>query len=253
MTSIIRDTSIVAGRELRLVRRDPFSLIFTLLQPVVFILLYGPLLGSVPRASDGGSPWQWFVPGILVMVGLFGTSASGSNLLYEMQTGAHERMLVTPLGRSALLIGRAFKEIVPLVAQGALVVLVTLPFGFRLYPLGMAAGLVLLAALGVGIGSLSYALAIAVRNQDWMFWAVQQTLLFPLLILSGMLLPLEGGPAWLRVLSRINPLTHIVEAERALFGGDFSNPAVLLGTVAAFGLAAVGLYVGTRAMRNAAA
>jgi ABC-2 type transport system permease protein len=220
-------------------------------QPLVFLAFFGPLLAGMP-AVGGGSPWQWFVPGNLVMIALFGTSMTGSNLLYEMQTGAHERLLVTPLSRSALLIGRALKEMAPLVVQAMVIVAVVLPFGFRLYPLGAAAGLLLLGVFGVGLGALSYALALAVRKQEWAFWMVQQTLLFPLLILSGMLLPLDNGPPWMRVASRLNPLTYIVEAERALFAGDFAQPSVTIGAFAALAVAALGLFVGTRAMRRSA-
>ncbi|MGQ0718100.1 MAG: ABC transporter permease [Pseudonocardiales bacterium] len=114
---------------------------------------------------------------------------------------------VTPLSRPSLLIGRSLKEMVPLAGQAVIIVAVMIPFGFRLYPAGALAGLLMLAVLGVGLGSLSYALALAVRKQEWMFWAVQQTLIFPLMLLSGMLLPLETGPAWMQVAARFNPLT----------------------------------------------
>jgi len=254
--AIVRDTQIVLTRELRPLSRDPFAIMFGMLQPLVFLGLYGPLLGGVPGLSNGGeSPWQWFVPGILVMMSLFGTSVVGSYLLNEMVTGSHERLLVTPLSRSSLLIGRALKEIVPLLLQAALIIVIAVafPLGFRLYPLGVLWGLVLLVVFGIGLGSLSYTLALAVKNREWMFWLVQQTLLFPLLLLSGMLLPLELGPEWLRVASRLNPLTYLVEAERALFSGDLSHPSVVFGTAAALIVAAVGLFVGTRAMRRAAA
>ena len=110
-----------------------------------------------------------------------------------MQSGSHERMLVTPLSRSALLIGRALKEIAPTVAQSLLIVALTIPFGFKVSPVGMLVGLVMLAVFSVGLGALSYSLALAVKSAEWMFWAVQQALIFPMLILSGMLLPLEGG------------------------------------------------------------
>ncbi|PRX99019.1 ABC-2 type transport system permease protein [Allonocardiopsis opalescens] len=249
---LVTDTGIVFVREMRPVIRDPFSLIFSLGQPLVFLALFGPLLTGVPgmEQAAGGSVWQWFVPGILIMIGLFGTSMSGANLLWEMQTGAHERLLVTPLNRAALLVGRALKEIAPLVVQAAIIVVCVMPFGFRLYPLGALAGMLLLAVFGVGIGALSYALAIAAKNREWLFYGVQQTLLFPLLILSGMMLPLESGPGWLRALSNFNPLTYIVDAERALFAGDFSQPSVWQGALAAAVLAAVGLAVGIRSMRG---
>ncbi|MDR7274899.1 ABC transporter permease [Catenuloplanes atrovinosus] len=253
---LVRDTGIVFVRELKPMIRDPFSVVFGLVQPLVFLALFGPLLaGSVGAAgpvTSGGSVWQWFVPSILVMTALFGTSAVGSNLLYEFQTGAHERMMVTPLSRSSLLIGRSLKEMVPLAGQAVLIVAVMVPFGFALHPAGALLGMLLLAVFGVGLGSLSYALAIAVRKNEWMFWLVQQTLLFPLMILSGMLLPLESGPAWMRAAAAANPLAYVVDAERALFAGDVGSTAALWGAVAAGATAAIGLFVGIRAMLRSA-
>jgi ABC-2 type transport system permease protein len=109
---------------------------------------------------------------------------------------------------------------------------------------------VLLAVFGVGLGSLSYTLALKTKDREWLFWGVQQTLIFPLLILSGMLLPLDEGPAWMRAISVVNPVNWVVQAERALLSGDMMNAAVGWGWIAALALAAVGLAVGVRAMRK---
>lgn len=249
--NLFRDSAIVMVRELRPVLHDPFSVIFGLIQPLVFLGLFGPLLvGSLGDQAGalGDNVWQWFVPSILVMTTLFGTSMTGSNLIFEFQTGAHERMLVTPLGRPSLLIGRAFKEMVPLGAQAMVIIAVMIPFGLRPDPIGTLIGILMLAVFGVGLGSLSYALAIAVRRKEWMFWVVQQTLLFPLMILSGMLLPLETGPGWMKAASQVNPLTHLVDAERALFAGDLASSSVIWGWTASVALAGIGLAVGIRAM-----
>lgn len=246
LNAMVRDTVTVFSRELRPVLRDPFSIIFSMIQPLVFLALFAPLL---PEFPGHGSALQWFVPGIVVMSCLFGTSMTGSNLLYELQTGSHERMLVTPLHRSSLLIGRALKEIVPMLAQVVIIVAVVVPFGFRLNVAGAVLGLLILAVFCIGLGALSYTLALASKNQEWLFWAVQQTLLFPLLLLAGMLLPVEGGPGWLRTLSQFNPLTYVVRAERALFNGEFGT-AALGGVVSAVTVAALGLWVGTWAMRR---
>lgn len=244
--SWIADTVTVMTRELRPVVREPFSVVFGLVQPLVFLALFGPLLAGSLGAELGAGVWQWFVPSILVMTTLFGTSTTGSNLQMEMQTGAHERLLVTPLPRSAQLVGRSLKEMVPVIAQGVIVIAVMLPFGFELHGAGVVLGLALLGALGVGLGSLSYALAIAVRSQEWMFWAVQQTFLFPAMILSGMLLPLDAGPAWMQAAARVNPLSYVVDAERALLAGELASATVLWGWVAALATAALGLAVGIR-------
>jgi ABC-2 type transport system permease protein len=247
MTTIVTDTATVFTRELRPVLRNPFSVIFSMIQPLFFLALFAPLL---PDVVGGESALQWFVPGIVVMVCLFGTSTTGANLLFEIQTGSHERMLVTPLRRPALIIGRALKEIVPMFAQAALIVAATIPFGFRLHPVGAVLGLLLLSVFCVGLGSLSYTLGLASKNQEWLFWAVQQTLLFPLLLLAGMLLPIDGGPGWLQTLANFNPLTYVVDAERALFTGELFSSAVASGVIAAVAVAAGGLFVGVRAMRR---
>lgn len=245
--SVTGDVLIVMGRELRPVVSDPFSLVVGLVQPVFFLVLFGPLVAT--DAAPEPSPWAWFVPGILVMISLFGTASTGSNLQYELHSGSHERLLVTPLTRSSLFVGRALKEFVPLVAQAVVVVLAAAPFGFRPHVGGAVLGLLLLGVLGVGIGSLSYALAIAVREQDWVFWTVHQTVLFPLMILSGMLLPLDDGPRWMRVLAQFNPLTHVVEAERDLFAGHIATQNTALGLLAATATALLGLFLGIRALR----
>lgn len=243
-----RDTWNVLTRELKPIVRDPFTLIFSLVQPLVFLGLFAPLL--IGQSGDPAATLQWFVPGVLVMIVLFGTGAVGSNLQYEMMTGSHERTLVAPLSRSSLLVGRALKEIAPIIVQSLLIVAIALPFGFRADPLGLVIGLALLAVFGVGLGSLSYTLALGTKDREWLFWGVQQTLIFPLMILSGMLLPLDDGPAWMRVVATVNPLNWVVRAERALLAGDLNDIVVLWGWVAGLALAAVGLWAGVRAIRR---
>lgn len=246
----LADIAAVWQRETLTILRDPFSLIFSLLQPLVFLGLFAPLLAGVSGAGSGAT-LQWFLPGVVVMITMFGTSMTGSNLQFEIMTGAFERILATPLSRSSLLVGRALKELTPLLVQAIVVVLVAWPFGFRLHPAHIAVGLVILGVFGVGIGALSYALAIAARKSEWIFWAVQQTLLFPLLILSGMMLPLDTGPEWMRIAARFNPLTYVVDAERVLFAGSVDG-TVVGGAVAAALTCAVGLTVGIRAIRTGA-
>lgn len=248
--NVWRDIRFVWMRESLTILRDPFSLIFSLLQPLVFLGLFAPLLSGMggPGASTSDT-LQWFLPGVVVMITMFGTSMTGSNLQFEIMTGAFERILATPLSRSALMVGRALKELTPLVVQAVIIVAIAWPFGFRVYPGHIVVGLVILGVFGVGVGSLSYALAIAARKAEWVFWAVQQTLLFPLLILSGMMLPLETGPEWMRIASRFNPLTYIVDAERVLFAGGFGMD-VLYGAIAAGLTCALGLAIGIRGIRR---
>lgn len=248
IAGFVRDAALVFGREIRPDLRAPFGLVFGMLQPLVLLAFFGPLLAGLPGV--GGSPWQWFVPGNLVMIGVFGTSGAGYSVLVEAG-GALERVLVTPLSRAAIMIGRTLKEAMTLLVQAVLIILAVLPFGFRLHPAGVLAGLALLVVTGIGIGALSFALALAAKRAPSLFWRVHQTVLFPLL-LSGVLLPVDQGPAWLATAARANPLTYVVAAERALFTGDLTAPAVGHGVLAATAIAVVGLAAGIRGMRRAA-
>jgi ABC-2 type transport system permease protein len=252
--SVVSDTGAVFAREMALVRRDPFSLAFSIVQPLVFLALFGPLLGNTVGADafGGQSSIQWFLPGVIVMLSMFGTTMTGSNLQIEMNTGSYERVLATPLSRSSLLAGRALKEFAPLVVQAILLVLVTIPFGFDLHPVHVLAGLVILGVFGIGVGALSYALALLTRKTEWVFWMVQQSLLFPLLILSGIMLPLEQAPGWMKTASAFNPLTYVVEAERTLFAGAFADRDVLYGVLAAVLTGAAGLAIGIRTIHRSA-
>jgi ABC-2 type transport system permease protein len=245
--NIVTNTGTAFAREMMPTLRNPAGLLVMMAQPLIFLLLFGPLL---PSTGDQ-SPWQWFVPGILVMMGLVGTSSAGYSLQVELSGGSLERMLVTPLNRAAMLVGRTLKEVVILLAQAVLIMVAAIPLGFRLHTVGALAGLAMIAVLGVGLGSLSFALAIATKRQQELFWGVQQVLLFPLLLLSGVLLPTDTAPGWLRALSQVNPVTYVVDAERALFAGSYAEASVRYGALAAVVIAALGLALGTRAMRRA--
>ena len=241
----LADTWNVMVRELKPVFREPASVLFAMVQPLVFLGLFAPLLPKV----EGGSALQWFVPGIVAMTALMGASFTGANLTQEIVTGSHERLLVSPLSRSSLLVGRALKEVVPMLMQAAIIVAVVTPFSFDLHVAHVLVGVVLLSFFSVGIGALSFALALVAKDQDWLFWTVQQTLIFPLLLLAGVLLPLDGAPGWLRTASDLNPLKYVIEAERALFAGTFPVDTVAAGFAASAVVAGFGLWVGLKAMR----
>jgi ABC-2 type transport system permease protein len=244
-SGLVADTVNVMTRELKPVLREPVSVLFAMVQPLVFLGLFAPLLPD----GDGGA-LQWFVPGIVAMTCLFGASFTGAALSEEIVNGSHERLLVSPLGRSSLLLGRALKEIVPMLMQAAIILAVVTPFSFELHPLGVLVGVAVLALFSVGVGSLSYALALVSAGNDWLFWTVQQTLIFPTLLLAGILLPLDGAPGWLRFLSDANPLKYVVEAERELFAGSWHADVIAQGFAGGAVVAAFGLWVGIRAMRK---
>jgi len=224
-------------------------LAFGLVQPLLYIGLFVPLLGDV--GTEGASPLQWFIPGMMVMLTLFGTAMVGWSLTEELVSGVLERFLATPMSRPALLMGRALKEMFPLFFQAVVMIVIAVPFGLHIFPLEMLLGLVLLGLFGVGVAALSYALAIAAKNNTSLFYMVSQSVALPLMLLGGVLLPLEGGPGWLYIASRFNPLTYLIEAERALFMGELFTPEVLYGVLVVLVVLVVGLAVGGTAIKRA--
>jgi ABC-2 type transport system permease protein len=240
--SFIADVNTSFQREMAPTLRDPWWLLFGLVQPLLYVGLFVPLLPVTGEVSA----LQWFVPGMIVMLTLFGTAMVGWSLTEELLSGTLERFLATPMSRSAILFGKALKEFFPLLVQALALVVIALPFGFQLFPLEVLVGLVLLGAFGVGVAALSYSLAIAARKNTGLFYMVSQSVALPLMLLGGVLLPIESGPGWLYIASRFNPLTYLVEAERALFVGQLFSAAVLWGALVAVVVCLVGLLVGSR-------
>jgi ABC-2 type transport system permease protein len=246
----LTDTSIAFRREIGPTLRSWYYIIFGLVQPLLYLGLFVPLLGNVP-GPDGASPLQWFVPGMVVMLVLFTTVSCGWSLTEELMSGSFERFLATPMSRPAILVGRALKELAPLLVQALLIIVIAAPFGLVLHPLAMLIGLALLMLFGVGVAALSYALAMASKHDGSLFYMVSHSVALPLMLLGGVLLPMTNAPAWLYAASRFNPLTYLVEAERALFMGQIVAMPVLYGALIAAIVALVGLAIGVSQIRKA--
>jgi ABC-2 type transport system permease protein len=248
----LRETWIVFARAMRLSLRNPVWVIIGLTQPVLYLALFGPLLEQVVGNTPGlppGDAWQIFVPGLLVQLGIFGASFVGFGLIAEYRAGVIERMRVTPAHRTALLLGRVLRDVVVLLVQAVLLTAVAVPFGLRAPWGGVILALLVVAALAAAFSSLSYAAALRLKSEDALA-PLLNGIAVPLLLLSGILLPMSLAPAWLRHVADVNPLKHVVDGVRALFRGDLSNSTSSWGLVAAAGLVALGLVVGTRTFRR---
>lgn len=245
-----QQTWLVFLRSIQPTLRNPRSVLVGMSMSLLYLLLFGPLLRSF--GSAGGSSWEWFVPGMMVQTALFGTAYAGFALIPEIRSGSLERMRVSPVSRAALLLGRVTGDVLRLVVQALLLALLAMAFGFRVGIGPLLLGLLLLAVLGVAVGSASYALALKLR-QEYAFAPVLGTSVLPLMLLSGVLLPMTIAPGWLYGLSRANPLSYVVDAERALVAGQWSVLAIWLGPLLALLLAVLATGWGIRTFRREAA
>jgi len=249
----LRDTWLIFRRSVILTLRQPTWLIFGIMYPVLYLVLFGPLLdGAIKQAGAGVSAYNWFVPGLLIQVALFGSAFVGFGLIAELRYGVVERMRVTPMSRTAMLLGRSLRDVVILLAQALIMIGLAIPFGLHLEAAGIAVTLGLLALIGLVMAPLSYAAGLALKSED-AFAPLVQGIVMPLLLLSGILLPMALAPDWLRFLSTINPLTHAVDAARALFNGDWANPEIAIGAVIMGALAVFAVWLASRAFNRAVA
>src|SRR5215469_6505902 len=190
--SFLRDTRLVFGRYLHLFVRNPVWVVIGVIQPVFYLLLFAPLLESVARAPGfpPGGAYNVFVPGLLIQLSLFGATGVGFGLIAELRSGVIERMRVTPVSRFALLFGRTARDIVIMLTQALILILLSLPFGLSIHPAGIV---LMLALLALMMTPISYAIALWLGNED-SFAPLIFTATLPLLLLSGVLLPLALAP-----------------------------------------------------------
>jgi ABC-2 type transport system permease protein len=245
------ETLLIFRRSMMQALRTPAWVVVNLVQPVLYLALFVPLLRSLVGVPGfpPGDEWQVMVPALLVQLALFGTSFVGFGLIADYHNGVVERMRVTPVSRAALLLGRSLRDVVVLMVQGTLLIALAVPFGLHA-PLGGALlSLALIAVLGLAMSSASYAMALKLKKEE-AFAPVQNSIIVPLLLLSGILLPMSLAPAWLFTLSRFNPLVYVVDAVRAAFIGNLGSSTVLLGALAAVALSVAAVAFGARTFQR---
>ncbi|MEU9314309.1 ABC transporter permease [Streptomyces sp. NPDC048295] len=245
---LVHDTALVFGRYARQTLRSRFQMLFGVLMPLLYLLFFGPLLDGLPLGSSGDS-WQVLIPGLLLQLVLFGASFAGFSIIVEKSTGVVERMRVTPVSRLALLLGRVLRDALLFVAQAVLLVLAALAMGLRAPLPGVLIGFVFVALLAVALASLSYALAMKVATPQE-FGPVINAVVMPAMLLSGLMLPMTLGPAWLDITSHFTLLRYLVDAVRDAYVGSYATPHMLYGALVAVAFAVAATAVGARAFRR---
>lgn len=249
------ETAIVFRRAMRLSVRNPAWVVIGLLQPILYLALFGPLLkkfSGIRGFPTGVSWWQVFVPGLLIQLGIFGALFVGFGLVAEYRAGVIEQMRVTPASRVALLVGRVLRDVVVLLVQALVLTLAAVVFGMRVPIAGVILAFVVVALLGAACASTSYAVALITKSEDALA-PLLNTVAVPVLLLSGILLPMSLAPTWLYRLSEINPFSHIVDAIRALFAGHLGSVDVMWGLIVAAIVVALGIAFGARTFQRESA
>jgi ABC-2 type transport system permease protein len=179
------------------------------------------------------------------LLALFGSTFVGFAIISDWRSGVIERFRVTPVNRLAIMAGRVLRDVVTLVVQAAVLVLVGVAFGLRAPLPAVLIGFVFIMFVAIGLASVSYATGLLVKSED-AFAPLINTVVVPLLLLSGIFLPLTLGPGWLQGIARISPFRYIIDAMREAYLGHYFNTIMVEGIAVAVGMAAIFLWLGSR-------
>jgi len=241
-------------RHFRAFVRQPVYLAFTLIQPMIWLFLFGQLFKQVttlPGFGQGVNYITYLAPSIVVMSALFGSGWGGMGILEDLNRGVIDRFLVSPVSRASLIAGRLIVQTIATVIQ-AIIILALGAIAGAQYRQAVLGALVLMVAvnlLATAIGSLSYGLALVARKEESII-AVSNFVLLPLQFLSTGFMAAALIPGWIRSVAAYNPVNWALDAGR---GALMANPA--WGSIAAhLGYLAVLVvacgFISTRAFRS---
>lgn len=244
-----RESFIIFRRQLRMNLRNPAWVFIGAMQPVLYLVLFGPLLKPLVDQFGADNAYTFLVPGLLVQLGMFGAFFAGFSLIGEWREGVIEAERVTPASRTALLVGRLMRDVLQLFVQALILVGLGYAMGMRGSLAGVAVGVLLTLLIGGACAAASNALALTTKSEDVMAPVINMVMM-PVLLLSGIMLPMTLGPAWLERTSDFMPFRWITDAARDTFVGDFATSDVMWGTGWALALFAVALWWGTATFRR---
>jgi ABC-2 type transport system permease protein/oleandomycin transport system permease protein len=213
----VADTWVMAKRNLTVWLRVPAYLVFTIVQPTIFTLLFRYVFGGAIHADVPGGYVNYLLPGIIGQTAAFASFATAISLAVEVQKGVVDRMRAMPMARSAFLGGRLLADVMRMTITILVIVGVGYAVGFRFQGgFGRAVAMVVLAiVLGAAVCCISATIGLWLKDEEstqafGMIW------MFPLTFVSSAFVPVSSMPGWLQAFALNQPITHVVNAMRAL-------------------------------------
>lgn len=253
--NVLLDTWHMAQRHIRALLRQPWWIVVTLVQPIIWLVLFGGLfetMENTPGWPEGVSFLEFITPGVIVMTAFFSSGWGGMSMIEDLNRGIIDRFLVSPAKRSSIVMGALLQSALSVSIQSVIVLLLALAMGAS-YPNGVG-GLVLLvliaALVGFGFGAFSNGLALIIRKEESLI-AMMQFLLLPLTFMAAAFIPLDLAPDWIGSVAKFNPVNWGIEAGRSAAmdaSPDWGLIASRVGLLIVFG--ALMAAFATRAFRS---
>jgi ABC-2 type transport system permease protein len=254
--SFLSDTYYLFIRALKKLVRNPILLFFSLFQPIIFLVLFTQLFSKFATSGlfpHGITYLEYATPGILLQNGFSSALQSGTSIVDEINSGMLQKMLVTPVNRSAILLGRLVSDAFRVVVQSSIILILAYALGFNVAAGagGIALILVIIAFFGLAWSGISLAIGLRTRSAETVF-GIGGFLTFPLLFMSTALVPAKAMPDWMASVSGVNPISFAVNAVRDLslpssfvtgnLVGDIASSLIIISALAVVTLGAT-LYL----------
>jgi ABC-2 type transport system permease protein len=214
----ISSALVLTELELRKIRHDSTQVWVRLIQPTLWLLVFGSALSKVRLIPTGNYTYlQYLTPGVLAQSVIFVAIFYGINVVWERDLGQLNKLLSTPTSRSAIVLGKAFSAGVRGIFQAVaiLVLALVMRVHLNLNPLNILGVFVVVVLFGMAFASMSMALASVFRSRERMM-GIGQAITMPLFFASNAIYPASIMPFWLQGLIKVNPLSYVVDALRGL-------------------------------------
>ncbi|MBI1820686.1 MAG: ABC transporter permease [Nitrospirae bacterium] len=225
--SLIFDTWFQFAKYMKITLRMPLWTLFGLIQPLIWLVIFGELFRNMTQL--GGFPAtsyiEFLTPGILVMTVLFGSSWSGVSLLREINFGTVNKVLVTPVKRTSIVLSRVLHSAVTVIIQIIIIFTLAWFLGAKVHG-GLAAFTtvtLLILLLAVGFAALSNGFAMKLKREEPLV-VIGNMLTLPLMFFSSAFIPQSFMPDWIKNLAVLNPVSYAVDAVRLSLNGEFTVP-----------------------------
>jgi ABC-2 type transport system permease protein len=204
--------------------RDKMRLLGSFIFPLLFLAVFGTGLGGIAGRLGGTvNLTQFMYPGIIGMTVLMSSFMAGVSVVWDREFGFLKEVLVAPINRASVAIGKALGAATIATIQGMIILVLAPVVNVPITFLTALSLIPLMILLSISMGSLGILLATRIRSME-AFQVVMQLLMFPMAFLSGVFFPLNGLPVWMAVLVRINPATYGIAPIRQVMLGDINSP-----------------------------
>ena len=269
--TFVSEVGTLYGRAMKKLFRRPVILYFSLVQPMIWLLLFGQLFERFAQAPQfqeafgGTSYFQFLVAAVIVQTILFGAGQSGVALISDIDSGFLDKLLTTPINRMAILLGRVFGDLTRMMIQALIILVIAYVFGlFQDQPVtyyygipGILGALAIALLFGILLAGLNVFVALKTRNTEATF-LISNFLTLPLLFASSAQVPIQVLPDWMQTVALSNPVTYGIDAIRTLLNGPQIAAAagksvseVILQSLVILGvLATITFYLAVRTFRK---